>query len=265
EARKDSHGRIFFIDHIAKTTSWEWPPPKPLSTHRPLFFVPQVDTEKRRSFCESGESECSGSRTSSRVVTPEPSTPTSVSNMLPGGTCSSPDNCDDGVTAPSPPPPPPPPPPPTMSPPLTVMESTNSANGGSGTSLNGTISDPASMAMTAVSVLPGATALLTESNSDRRWQEDGKDAGDDKAPTPPPRPHHRLARPTPPLPPPLPQQCPPTPTHHARRPHHSIGNDQDFGGHTERHSRTMRLPSIPERTIKFQRVEIQPGEEPLPT
>lgn len=32
----------------------------------------------------------------------------------------------------------------------------------------------------------------------------------------------------------------------------------------ERHGRTMRLPSIPERTIKFQRVEIQPGEEPLP-
>ena len=47
EARKDSHGRIFFIDHIAKTTSWEWPPPKPLLTHRPLFFVPQVDEGKR--------------------------------------------------------------------------------------------------------------------------------------------------------------------------------------------------------------------------
>lgn len=40
---------------------------------------------------------------------------------------------------------------------------------------------------------------------------------------------------------------------------------QDGAIHPERHSRTMRLPSIPERTIKFQRVEIQPGEEPLPT
>lgn len=38
----------------------------------------------------------------------------------------------------------------------------------------------------------------------------------------------------------------------------------NFYQELERHGRTMRLPSIPERTIKFQRVEIQPGEEPLP-
>ncbi|XP_045618685.2 LOW QUALITY PROTEIN: uncharacterized protein [Procambarus clarkii] len=264
EARKDSHGRIFFIDHVAKTTSWEWPPPKPLSTHRPLFFVPQVDNEKRRSLCESGESECSGSRTSSRVVTPEPSTPTSASGMLPEEVCISPENCDDGALMQSPSPPPPPQ---QMSPPLSLSELTNSTSGGSGTVINGAIAAPLAnvMAMSTVAALPGATALLSESNSDRRRQEDDKETDDEKAPTPPPRPHHRLARPTPPLPPPLPQQCPPTPTHHARRPHHSIANDQDVGGHTERHSRTMRLPSIPERTIKFQRVEIQPGEEPLPT
>ncbi|KAK8377549.1 hypothetical protein O3P69_013884 [Scylla paramamosain] len=253
EARKDSHGRIFFIDHIAKTTSWEWPPPKPLLTHRPLFFVPQVDEGKRRSYCESGESECSGSRASSRVVTPEPSTPTSASGVAPTTVCPSPDHCEEGAAAivTSPPPPPPPPSPP---PPLPPCESSNGA-----------------AILTGSPVIPfGATGGCTqvgettpvEIHEDRRRQEESRDGSDDeKAPTPPPRPHHRLSRPIPPHPPPLPQQCPPTPTHHARRTHTSAGgSDQEI----ERHGRTMRLPSIPERTIKFQRVETQPGEEPLP-
>ncbi|XP_069999531.1 uncharacterized protein [Penaeus vannamei] len=256
EARKDSHGRIFFIDHVAKTTSWEWPPPKPLSTHRPLFFVPQVDNEKRRSLCDSGESECSSSRTSSRVGTPEPSTP-STPNILGTTGCLSPDHClgNEGAVAP------PPPPPPALSPPPAA------AVGGAATALNTSASTPMPSVATSPTTagLPGATAMLDGSDGDRRRLDEGQEEEEEeeKAPTPPPRPHHRLTRPTPPLPPPLPQQCPPTPTHH-RRPHHSAG-DQDGAIHPERHSRTMRLPSIPERTIKFQRVEIQPGEEPLPT
>ncbi|XP_050724591.1 E3 ubiquitin-protein ligase HECW2-like isoform X3 [Eriocheir sinensis] len=253
EARKDSHGRIFFIDHIAKTTSWEWPPPKPLLTHRPLFFVPQVDEGKRRSYCESGESECSGSRASSRVVTPEPSTPNSASGMSSATICPSPDHCEEGagaiVTSPPPPPPPPSPPPPhpVLSPPLPSGEASSGSLGG--------------VAGATGSTTPGGDTTPVEGLEDRRLQEESRIGSDEeKAPTPPPRPHHRLSRPMPPHPPPLPQQCPPTPTHHARRSHPSGGSDQEL----ERHGRTMRLPSIPERTIKFQRVEIQPGEEPLP-
>ncbi|XP_066942089.1 uncharacterized protein [Macrobrachium rosenbergii] len=246
EARKDSHGRIFFIDHVAKTTSWEWPPPKCFCT-RPLFFVPHVDGDQRRSFCDSAESECSESQTSSRVGTPDPSTPASVANMLPGGGCTSPSTCEEGAVGPSPPPLP------TMSPPPLASAFVDEM--GHNDMSSSQLSESGAIGFS--SITPGQAE-----SDDRRWQDNGRDADEmDKAPTPPPRPQHRLQRLTPPLPPPLPQQCPPTPTHHARRTQHASSLEQE---HLDRHSRTMRLPSIPERTVKFQRVEIQPGEEPLP-
>ncbi|KAK4328466.1 hypothetical protein Pmani_001142 [Petrolisthes manimaculis] len=264
EARKDGHGRIFFIDHAAKTTSWEWPPPKPLLTHRPLFFVPPVDEAKRRSVCESGESECSGSHTSSRVVTPEPSTPptsaaavaaASVPLHPPSASCLSPDQSPGLVSNPPEPPSPPPPPPlhPALSP---------SYPGGE-------VSCSATLGVAANCVMAALGGAVEGPGEDSRRQEDLPECSEDeKAPTPPPRPHHRLSRPTPPLPPPITQQCPPTPTHHPRHTPHNLSIDQEGAsggnGGSERHGRTMRLPSIPERTIKFQRVEVQPGEEPLP-
>ncbi|KAK7070357.1 hypothetical protein SK128_005789 [Halocaridina rubra] len=247
EARKDSHGRIFFIDHVAKTTSWEWPPPKPLSIIVPYSLYHKWRGDHRRSFCESAESECSGSQTSSRVGTPDSSTPASSGNLLQGVSCMSPSACDEGAVGPSPPPLP------TMSPPPFA----------SGIGITEDMSHGEVMASHISEA--GAVGLPSVSDNSRWWDNNTDGDDGDKAPTPPPRPQHRLSRATPPLPPPLPEQCPPTPTHHPRRSQHPCALDQEQNGHIDRHSRTMRLPSIPERTVKFQRVEIQPGEEPLPT
>ncbi|KAB7502377.1 E3 ubiquitin-protein ligase HECW2 [Armadillidium nasatum] len=82
-------------------------------------------------------------------------------------------------------------------------------------------------------------------------------------PTPPPRPHNRLSRPIPPVPP-----FPP-PVTSSQSLQQSVSQtawrsgtcSKKDGLSVERHSRTTRLPSIPERTIKFQRVEIQPDWE----
>lgn len=58
-----------------------------------------------------------------------------------------------------------------------------------------------------------------------------------------PEAQQKPTRPPPPVPPPLPARHPPSQPHHQH---------------------TTRLPSIPERSAKFQRVELLPGEEPLP-
>lgn len=82
-------------------------------------------------------------------------------------------------------------------------------------------------------------------------------------------------------------ECPPTPTHrpHPVRPQafqalsdaiwetrpSSLPSNSAAGGAQAEpygassfHTHTTRLPSIPERTMKFQRVDLPPGEEPLP-
>ncbi|CAL4102284.1 unnamed protein product, partial [Meganyctiphanes norvegica] len=271
EARKDSCGRIFFIDHVAKTTSWEWPPPASTSTHRPVFFVPQqVDAAtaalKRRSLCESSDGECSAAfglgsneveASCSAVTLPS----ASEQQLLTKSSEVISDNQDEGAIAL-----------PVSTPTstcvtLSVTTTTTSLQGGPGHvmrilgPLKGNISihDCATTisSCTAVTAVSTVDSIAAATN------------GSTPPPTPPPRPHHRLSRPTPPHPPPLPpqctSQCPPTPTHHAKRQHTPGYSEQECQvGHSERHSRSMRLPSIPERSIKFQRVEAQPGEEPLP-
>ena len=156
-----------------------------------MILTKDLVSFSRRSYCESGESECSGSRASSRVVTPEPSTPTSASGVAPATVCLSPDHCEEGagavVTSPPPPPPPPSPPPPhpVLSPPLPLCESSNGSQGGAVAILTGSPVTPL-----------GATGGCTqetpvEGHEDRRRQEESRDGSDDeKAPTPPPRPHH---------------------------------------------------------------------------
>ncbi|KAF4518156.1 hypothetical protein B566_EDAN007847 [Ephemera danica] len=95
------------------------------------------------------------------------------------------------------------------------------------------------------------------------------------------RPHNRLLSRV--ASPAVPLQCPPTPTHHARHNMASRPTPPPLERETSledppesedepppqvnfpiRHMTTTRLPSIPERTCKSQRVELSADDEPLP-
>ena len=94
-----------------------------------------------------------------------------------------------------------------------------------------------------------------------------KGAPPSSAPPPPPRPH-RLSRNPLPLPGVTPQLPAPASTGGTRSRLSATKPVEDTsspGEEGQQHERSTRLPSIPERNVRMQRVDLAPGEEPLPS